>query len=504
MQNHKVYLVGAGPGRADLITIRARDLIARADCIICDRLASPELLKLARRDAEILHVPKRLGDRPYTQQQVNKLIVEKAAQHNTVVRLKGGDPCLFARVAEELDTLADAGIDFEIVPGVTAASAAAAFTGILLTDRTLSSQVVFLTGREADGKTESGIDFQWLAKFSGTIVIYMGVGTLQHLAERLIENGAAPQTPVAVVANATLPAQKLVRATLTRIAAECRQQAVEAPAVIIIGPAAEADPRFNWLAASPLFGKTIVVTRDQDGNTEFAKEIAARGGSPVEFATIRIEPLTDKNPFLHALAQFPDYDWIIFTSKNGVRVFFDVLNELGKDVRVFASAKVAAIGPQTANALTLLGLKPDFVPEVFTGRELAGQLARFTNITGKRILLLRSRNASDDLPQLLRRAQAVVDDIAIYETIPVSSGSEKLKEDINAGRLHWLTFASPSSADSFFQQLRPEWVNSSKAKVASIGPVTSDRLRMLGVNIDVEAAQHNIQGLIKVMETHRV
>jgi uroporphyrinogen III methyltransferase/synthase len=332
----------------------------------------------------------------------------------------------------------------------------------------------------------------------------MGVGTLQYLADRLIENGAAPQTPVAVVANATLPAQKLVRATLARIAAQCRQHAVEAPAVIIIGPAAQADPRFNWLAASPLFAKTIVVTRDQNGNTEFAKEIAARGGSPVEFATIRIEPLTDKNPFLHALAQFPDYDWIIFTSKNGVRVFFDVLNELRKDIRVFASAKVAAIGPQTANALTLLGLKPDFVPEVFTGRELAGQLARFTNVTGKRILLLRSRNASDELPQLLRREQAVVDDIAIYETIPVSSDAEKLKQDINTNRLHWLTFASPSAADSFFQQLRPELVNSSKAKVASIGPVTSDRLRKLGVNVDVEASQHTTQGLIAAIKQHQL
>jgi len=503
-KNSMVYLVGAGPGRADLITIRARELIACADCIICDRLANPELLKLARPDAEIIHVPKRLGDRPYTQDEVNNLIVEKAAQHKTVIRLKGGDPCLFARAAEELGTLADNGIDFEVVPGVTAASAAAACAGVLLTDRTLSSQVVFVTGREADKKSESSIDFEWLARFSGTIVIYMGVGSLEHLVDRLIQNGVEPQTPVAVVADATLPTQKLVKATLGRIALECKDRQIEAPAIIIIGPAAGGDPRFNWLAARPLFGKTVVVTRDEDGNTEFAREIAARGGRAIEFATIRIKPLTDKNPCLHALAKFAEYDWVIFTSKNGVQIFFALLEALGKDARVFASARVAAIGPQTAKALMRFGIKSDFVPDVFTGKELAGQLARFTNIGGKKILLLRSRGASEDLPQLLRGARAVVDDVAIYQAIPVRSDAEKLKEDINAGRIQWLTFASPSAADSFFQQLRPELVNSSKAKVASIGPVTSERLRKLGVNVDIEASEHTIAGLIKAIEEHEI
>jgi uroporphyrinogen III methyltransferase/synthase len=500
MKKGFVYLVGAGPGRADLITVRGAEVLGAADCVIYDKLANPALLKFARKDVEVVPVPKRIGKGSCTQDQINKVLVEKALAGKTVVRLKGGDPCIFGRASEELAALTEVGVDFEIVPGVTAGVAVASYAGLMLTDRDTSSQVAFITGQEAPGKEETGIDWDLLAKFNGTIVFYMGIGNLDSIAKHLIEKGRSRQTPAAVVANATFPTQRVVRAPLDKIHAECKRRNIKPPAIVVIGAVAGGEERFDWFSKRPLFGKTIVVTRDAAGNADFAGRIIKRGGNPLPFATIRIRPLTDSNEFLAAMAQFRGYEWIIFTSSNGVRIFFEALEALGKDARVFGSAKIAAIGSQTAESLAQFGVRADFVPDVFTGRELGRQLIGAANVHGKKILLLRSQIASNELAELLSAAGAQVDNVAVYTAVTEKREPSRLIEGIREGTVDWLTFASPSSVDGFFEQVPAEAVRAGKVKVASIGPVTSERLKQLGVKVDVTAAEHTIDGLLDAIE----
>ena len=496
----KVYLVGAGPGRADLITVRGAEVLKSADCVIYDKLANPALLEFARSDAEIIHVPKRIGEGSFTQEEINKLLIEKASGGQTVVRLKGGDPCIFGRGGEEVAVLAEAGVDFEIVPGVTAGIAAAEYAGIVLTDRSYSSQVVFVTAKEADEKLKSNINWQWLAGFGGTIVFYMGMGNLGFVAEQLIKSGMKKDTPSAVIANATSPGQRTVRASLGLVAERCKKEKIEPPAVVVIGTAARSEPRLNWFMNKPLFGRSIVVTRDENGNAYFAAKIIQRAGNPIKFATIKIKPLTNSNQFLATLARLSEYDWIIFTSINGVAIFFDALQSLGKDSRVFGSAKIAAIGSETAGRLRDFAIKADFVPTVFTSKELGRQLIGFANLQGRKLLLLRSDLASRELSEVLAQAKPDVDEVPVYTIAAEKNECRWLTERISNDRIDWLTFASPSSARSFFGQIQGDLVNSSGAKVASIGPVTSEELRNLGLSVDVTAAEHTIDGLLEAIE----
>ena len=499
-----VYLVGAGPGRADLITVRGAELLKTADCIIYDKLANPALLTYAGPNAEILHVPKRISGRSFTQDEINSLLVEKASEGKTVVRLKGGDPCIFGRGSEEARVLVQASIDFEIVPGVTAAIAAAEYSGVMLTDRNYSSQVAFITGHEAEGKQESSIDWNVLARFPGSIVFYMGMGGLQFITGRLIKNGMNKETPAAVIANATFPNQRITKSTVEGIDDKCKQENIGPPAIVVIGDAAVGDTSLNWFMKKPLFGKTIVATRDHRGNADFAAKIINRAGNPVEFPTIKIEPLTNTTGFLQALTKITEYDWIVFTSANGVRIFFDYIQDLSKDARVFSSAKIAAIGAKTADVLAEFGIKADFVPDVFTGKELGKQLIGFTYLKGKKVLLLRSQLASDELVDILQQADAEVDNVPVYAAVTAKTDSAPLKKQISDGTVDWLTFASPSSVTAFFEQIQPDLVNSCNVRVASIGPVTSEQLKKIGVKIDLQAAEHTIDGLLDAIEQDQI
>jgi len=500
MKKDFVYLVGAGPGRADLITVRGAEVLQKADCIIYDKLANPALLKFARKDAEIIHVPKRIGSGSFTQLEINKLLLEKASNGKTVVRLKGGDPGIFGRCAEELAVLIEAGIDFEIVPGVTAATAAAEYAGILLTDRQHCSQVVFVTGQEAKGKEESSIDWHLLAKFKGTIVFYMAMGNLDFIAKKLIENGMDENTPVAVITDATFPTQRTVKAPLRLISKKCKEEKVEPPAIIVIGQAADSNTRLDWFRKKPLFGKNIVVTRDDHGNAEFADKIITRGGNAIEFPTTKIKPLTNTNIFLKALAKLTEFDWIIFTSSTGVEIVFDCLRNLGKDARVFGSAKIAAIGSETAGTLNRFGIKADFVPSVFTSKELGKQLAEFANLKDKKALLLRSQLASDELAAWLKKAGAEILNVPVYRIDTIKNKCKELVEKIADGEIDWLTFASPSSVRAFFEQIQADAANAGRVKIASIGPMTSEQLQSLGIRVDVEASEHTIDGLLDAIE----
>lgn len=501
-KNGKVYLVGAGPGRVDLITLRGLELLKAADCIIYDKLANPALLRYARPEAELIAAPKRVGDESFTQQQINDLLIEKAAQYETVVRLKGGDPYIFGRGTEEAVVLAEAGIDFEVVPGVTAATAASCYSGIALTDRNLASEVIFVTGREAQGKVQSGIDWPLLARFSGTIVFYMGMGNLESITTRLIDNGMSPDTPAAVVANATLPKQRTVKATLVTIADQCTKQNIVPPALVLIGPAAGGDKRLDWLSKMPLLAKKIALTRDPIGNAESSARLIAKMAEPIELPVTKLKPLTDSHAFVDTLAKLIEYDWVIFTSANGVEIFFTALAKLNKDARVFSHAKIACIGDRTAEKLARFGLKANFVPDKFTSSELAKGLIEFTNLKNRKILLLRSQLATDDLPQLLEAAGATVENIPVYTSEKNLCDLKPLRKMLTEKKIHWLTFASPFSATCFFEQIPVDAVKSSGAKVASVGPVTSKKLAALGVKVDVEADEHTIDGLIGSIEQY--
>ena len=500
MKKGFVYLVGAGPGRTDLITVRGAEVLSKADCVIYDKLANPALLRYARSDAEIIAVPKRIGKGSATQEQINNLLVEKAAGGLMVVRLKGGDPCIFGRVAEELTVLNEAGVGFEIVPGVTAGIAVSSYAGIMLTDRDYSSQVLFITGHEAEGRQQSSIDWPVLAKFGGTLVFYMGVGNLDSIAGRLVENGKPAETPVALIANVTFPTQRIVRGTLGDIEEKRIQSKLEPPAIIVIGETAGSDAGFDWFEKKPLFGKTIVITRDAAGNADSALKIIERGGNPVEFPTLKIRPLTQSNEFLRALTKLAQNDWIIFTSANGVTIFFKAINGMGKDARVFGQAKIAAIGERTAARLGEFGIKADFVPTVFTGEQLGIQLSGFADLRGEKVLLLRSQLASEELVELLTQAEAEVENVALYTADMEKGDSALLTEQLEHGEIDWLTFASPSSVDGFFEQIPCKMVQSNKVRIASVGPVTSERLKQIGIGIDVEATEHTIDGLLDAIE----
>ncbi len=496
----KVYLVGAGPGEPGLITVRGAELLKLADCVICDKLANPILLNYVRPATKIINAPKRTGKSSVTQEEINKLLIEKASKGQIVVRLKGGDPCIFGRGGEEAAILAKAGIDFEIVPGITAGIAAAEYAGIMLTDRNYSSQVIFVTGHEADRKKKCGIDWKLLVKFNGTIVFYMAMGSLEFIVGELVKNGMAEDMPAAVIADATLPGQKILQSSLKKICKECIKNEIEPPAILIIGQAAKGNSKLNWFTKKPLFGKNIIVTRDEKGNAEFAAKIIQRGGNAIELATIKIRPLTQTNQFLKILAELAEFDWVIFTSSNGVSIFFDALQGLGKDGRVFGSAKIAAIGSETAAKLSEFGIRADFVPSVFTSEDLGKELKEYTNLRGKKILLLRSELASDELNKLLTQAGAEVQSAALYEIVTQKNKCERLKEQISKGLIDWLTFASPSSVKGFFEQISSDTKKANNVRIASIGPITSQELKKIGIKVDVEADKHTIDGLLAAIE----
>jgi uroporphyrinogen III methyltransferase/synthase len=500
----KVYLVGAGPGRIDLITVRGLELLKTADCVIYDKLANAALLRYARPDAELIAVPKRIGEESFTQEQINSLLIEKAAQGKIVVRLKGGDPFIFGRGTEEAKALAEADVDFEVVPGVTAATAASAYAGIALTDRNVSSQVVFVTGREAEDKKQSSIDWKALARFRGTLVFYMAMQNLDFIVGGLTQKGLSPDTPVAVIADATLPTQKIVKGRVKSISTRCRQAKVAPPAIVVVGPTAKGDNRLNWISKTPLFGKIIAVTRDAARNAEFAAKIAAKMALPVEMPVTKLKSLADSNAVIKVLTGIGAYNWIIFTSPTGVELFFGILAKLNKDPRVFGSARIAAIGGETSAALNRFGLKADFVPSSFTSRDLAKGLIESAALRGRKILLLRSQLASGELPQLLQAAGAAIDDVPIYTHEKHLCDLKPLSALLAGKALHWLTFASPFAARCFFEQVPGDFVKSSSAKVASIGPITSMKLAEFGVKVDIEAAQHTIDGLLAAIERYEM
>ena len=489
----KIYIIGAGPGSGGLISVRGLQILQRADCVLYDRLIGPELLNLVPKYAELLYVGKEHTERPPKQKDINRLIIKKSRIHKTIVRLKGGDAMIFGRATEELKCLISNNIDFEIIPGITAASAAAACAGVVLTDRNTASSVTFITGHTADGK-DVDIDFKNLAKLNGTIVFYMAVENMKHICRRLIKSGLAAGCKAVVVANASLANQKIVKGTVSNIAEKCIKGNIAPPAVMIIGKNC-----ISRLQNNPLFGKKVLMTRDSVGNADFACKLAARGACAVSCPTFEIQDLTGKRGVKQVIAKVKNFDWVFFTSPTGVKSFFSTLKRLNKDSRFFASAKIACIGAETADTLEDFGINADFVPNIFTSEKLAEGFIKKYEPAGKKILLLRSALADSVLAQKLKSSKAKVKSVSIYtaEKLSQNCHPERSEGSINEN-IDWIAFASSFAVKCFFEDI--DIKNIQKIKIASIGPAVTETLKKFGVKPAIQAKVHTIDGLIEAME----
>ncbi|HUE27622.1 MAG TPA: uroporphyrinogen-III C-methyltransferase [Solirubrobacteraceae bacterium] len=480
-----VYLVGAGPGDPGLLTTRALELIAAADVIVHDRLIPAGALDGARPDAELVYAGKRGGGESTAQAEIERLLVEHGRRGRTVVRLKGGDPFVFGRGGEEAEALRAAGIPFEVVPGVTAGVAAPAYAGIPVTHRELASAVAFVTGHEDPAKPESALDWDALAAFPGTLVVYMGVRRLDSITARLISAGRDPDQPAAVIERGTMAGQRVVTAALKTIAAQAAEEGVAAPAVALFGPVVALREELKWLERRPLAGLTVAVTRARAQTSELASRLRALGAAVVEAPAIRIARIDGPAPDLGG------YDLLCLTSPNGVRVLFERLVRAGRDARALAGIQVAAIGPGTAAALAEHGVTADVVPDRFVAEGLVEALA---DVPVNRALIARAAQARDVLSDALRARGAEVDVLALYETVAEPLSAEQLVAVADAD---YLTFTS-SSTVSFFLAATGD-LATARARRVSIGPVTSAALREHGLEPDVEASRHDIDGLIAAL-----
>jgi len=496
----KVYLVGAGPREPDLVTVRAVECLKKADVVIYDFLAAPELLKLVPEGAETIYVGKKGGSHTVSQDRINEVIVARAKQGRTIVRLKGGDPFIFGRGGEEAEVLAEAGIPFEVVPGVTSAVAAPAYAGIPLTHRLYTSSVAFVTGHEDPTKKQSSIDWSKLATGVGTLVFLMGVKNLANIAEKLMAAGRDPKTPVALVRWGTTPQQTTVVGTLDTIVAKVQAAGLKPPATIVVGEVIKLRDTLNWFEKRALFGKTVVITRARAQASELVRRLTDLGAACLECPTIKVVPPEDWSPLDVAIDNLGSYDWLVFTSANGVSFFFERLYEKDKDVRVLKDVSTAAIGPATAKRLRDFGLKSDIIPETYQAESIV-ETFKQEAMNGKRVLLPRAKEARPVLPVELRKMGAIVDEIAAYQTEQARENVDVLVKRLEEGSIDLLTFTSSSTVRNFKALLPPDRFESliDGVTVASIGPITADTARDLGFRVDIMAQDYTIDGLCEAI-----
>jgi uroporphyrinogen III methyltransferase/synthase len=487
-----VYLVGAGPGDPGLMTRRSLELIASADAILYDRLIAPGALDGARPDAELRYVGKEPGAAALSQDETSALLVELARAGKRVVRLKGGDPFVFGRGGEEAEVLAAAGVPFEVVPAVTAGIAAPAYAGIPVTHRDAASAVAFVTGHEDPEKPGSALDWDALARFPGTLVFYMGIRQLPLIAERLTAGGRDPSEPAAVVERGTHPGQRTILDTLGGIAARADAEEIRPPAITVVGPVVELRETIAWLERRPLYGEVVAVTRARAQASGLTARLQELGAEVVETPSIRIEPRIVDGELREAIDRIGEYALVCLTSPNGVRLLFGALDRAGRDARAMAGATLAAIGPGTAAALAEHGIRADVVPERFVAEALVEALAP-VEVGGRRVLVARAAEARSVLPDALRERGAQVDDVALYDTV-----ADPLGETERAGleRATYVTFTSSSTVRFLLDSgARPP----ADARIVSIGPITSATAEEHGLGVDVEAEQHDIDGLVRAL-----
>lgn len=491
-------MLGAGPGDPELITQRAARRLAEADVVLYDALVHPDLLSLAP-SAELVFVGKRAGRVSERQSAILEQLIAEARRGRTVVRLKGGDPFLFGRGSEEAEALHAAGIPFEVVPGVASPNAVATYGGISLTHRDASSSVAYITATESPDKDRSSHDWAKLATATETLVIFMGVRRLESLMQMLIENGRSPDTPAAVVEWASLPKQRTVVATVATLAERCRTAEIGMPALTIVGNVVRYRDRLRWYDRLPLFGARVLMTRPEDQAQAFARLLRDEGAEPITAPAIRIAAPEDDEPLKQAVAGASSYDWVVFTSANGIRAFFERAAEQNLDARLFGSARVCAIGPATARELARFGIRADLVPAEFRGEAVAEALIASGNVASQRFLLPRAAVAREALPTMLRERGAHVDVVAAYRNVP--GDLPRIAELVETGAVDVLTLTAPSTAESVLQavgdprRLEP-------LVVASIGPVTTSSAEHLGIRVDVTAREYTAEGLVMALRDY--
>ncbi len=496
----KVYIIGAGPGDPGLITLKAIDCLRRADVVVYDNLVNEELLRYAPKTAGFIYAGKQGGDHTLTQDRINEVLAKEALEGKTVARLKGGDPFIFGRGGEEAEVLVEQGVPFEVVPGVTSAIAVPAYAGIPLTHRGLTSTVAFITGHEDPTKDKSDIDWQALVGI-GTLVFLMGVKNLEQITEELMARGKTPQTPAALIRRGTLPEQQTVKGTLATIVELAKAHQVKPPAILVVGQVVDLRDTLRWFDTKPLFGKGVVITRPERQTDDLAKLLAAEGAHPIAFPTIAIEPPVDWTELDTALEALESYQWLIFTSANGVHFFFDRLVQKGRDVRDLKGIRICCIGPATAKQIEARGIRVDLVPEEFIAE---GILKSFSdiNIQGQKILIPRAAKARDILPENLKKQGASVDVVTAYQTVGSGRKREELDALVTSGEVDVITFTSSSTVTNFVEIMGRDYKLPSSVKIACIGPVTAATARKAGFQVDIAEQEYTMEGLVRSLIQH--
>lgn len=499
MKYGTVYLVGAGPGDPGLITLKGLDCIKKADVIVYDRLSSPRLLSYAKPGAELIYAGKSPVKHALKQGEINEVLISMARAGKTVTRLKGGDPFVFGRGGEEAEFLLAHGVSFEVVPGVTSGIAVPAYAGIPVTHRNFNSTVAFITGNEDPSKEETSISWEKISTGCETLVFYMGMANLSRIVEQLTTNGRSPDTPVAIIRWGTRPEQQTVTGTLANIAERAREAKMGHPAIIVVGEVVSLRDKLKWFEQKPLFGRRILVTRARSQASVFAEKIESLGAEPWEFPTIEIADPEDTALLDQAITEIDSYDWLILTSVNGVQYFMSRIRRLRTDIRRLNRVKIVAIGPKTREEIEKYGIFCEFMPEEFVAEAII-EIMKGKDIKGRKVLLPRADIARKVLPETLRSMGAEVDEVTAYRTVAGAGNTGELIKLLEDKRIHAVTFTSSSTVKNFMKKLGVENAGLLEGvAVACIGPITSATARELGLNVDIEASEYTIDGLVEAI-----
>lgn len=495
-----VFLVGAGPGDPGLITVKALRYIETADVIVYDRLVDRQLLRHAPTDAELINVGKVPGEQRNRQSDINALLVDKAKKGKQVVRLKGGDPFIFGRGGEEAAALVEANVPFEVVPGITSAIAVPTYAGIPLTQRGVASSLTIVTGSESPGKSESTVDWNWLARSNGTLSILMGWENLPAISKSLIDGGRPKETPAAVIQWGTRSDQKTIVGSLGTIADHAREAGLSNPVVVVIGEVVNLRAVSRWFDNRPLFGKRILVTRSRTQASSLVDLLSKAGAEPIELPTIEIQPIEDFSEVDSALLRLGDHDWVVFTSINAVETLFERLDVLGHDSRALHTSRVAAIGKATAGALKERGIVADFVSRESISQSLIDELTQ-RGVSGQHILLPGAATRPERLARGLEEIGAIVREIILYRTVLPHGTKDELASILNSG-IDMATFTSSSTVTNLMHLLDKEASKLGGVKIACIGPVTADTAANAGLTVDVLANDSTVGDLVEAIEHH--
>jgi uroporphyrinogen III methyltransferase / synthase len=496
-------LVGAGPGDAGLLTMRGADLLGRADVVVYDGLVNPDLLRLAPKSAEILYGGNCAQDTPPPRGDLDQLIIARAREGKTVVRLRGGDPYIFSPGGDDAERLADAKIPFEVVPGVSSFVAAPNYAGVPLTHSRSGAQLTLIPGQPDSAEEPSHVDWAHVAKTPGTKVIMMGAERIGAIARSLVANGMDAATPIALVRWGTTGQQQSVEGTLATIAGIAADTELAPPAVAVIGDVVKLRQKLNWFERRPLFGQRIVVTRSREQAGQLSRQLVELGAEVLEVPTIKIEPPTRREDVVDALLEINGYDWLVFTSPNGVTTFFDYFFRHYHDMRDIGGCRIAAVGPATARKLKELHLQVDLMPDEALASSIAEAFSKFQSIENLRICLLRAEVANSELPAALESLGAIVDDVACYKTVPETEDPGGAAARLLEKGADWLTFTSGSTVEHFHARFDlPALLRKfPQTRLASIGPETSKALAALGLKPTVEARQHTLDGMVAALRS---